>query len=200
VDGLKYIRSKPILIGLLAVATYWNLFISINGFRATLVPIFGREVMNIGAASLGVLMGASGLGELFGLLCVAVLLQFRPNFKHKGWLLTFSAMGLGTCIMTFAMVRWYPLNFALWFLMGAMSDIHGAVQNTLLVLNSSEDMRGRVMGARAQVICVLPIGSYWAGAVAQMIGAPLTLIIGGGLWTLAVLITVILVRDLWKAE
>lgn len=199
-DSLRYIGRSRTLIGLLAVATYWNLFISISGFRATLIPLFGRDVLNIDAAALGWLMGSSGLGGLVGLGCVAVLSQARPNFKHKGWLYVMSTMLLGASTILFAAARWFPLNFALWFIMGAASNVESATDSTLLLLNSSPEMRGRVMGARSQVICFLPVGTFFAAVMAQDLGSAFTIAAMGGLWSAAVLVTVLLVPSLWRSE
>jgi predicted MFS family arabinose efflux permease len=196
VEGLRYIRGSRSLVGLLAMAAYWNLFISMQGFRATLLPIFARDVLGVGASGYGMLSAAASLGTFVGSLLIAVL----SNYKHKGWLLLIGAELIGIALILFSLLPHFYFSLFLWACVGIMSSIYSNTSQTLLLTTSSDEMRGRVMGARSQVISVLPINAIWVGVAAQSFGAPLTMILGGSLWGVAVLVTALLVPKLRKIE
>jgi MFS family permease len=194
IESLRYIRGSQSLIGILAIATYWNLFISMQGFRATLIPIFAKEILEVGASGYGQLQAAARVGTLVGSLLVANL----DRSKRKGWILLIGAEMIGVTLILFPMTRWFPLALILWASVSIMSSIYSNLSQTLLLTESADEMRGRVVGARSQVVAVLPINAIWAGYIAQELGAPIAISVGGILWGLAVLITGLLTPKLRK--
>jgi len=195
-EGLKYIRSNHSLLGLLAIALYWNFFVSVNGFRLTLLPIFARDILYVGASGYGLLMAADKVGTFLGALMVANL----GGFKRKGWLLIISAVLMGVGLILFPMMGWFPLSLTTWSIVGLMTSLYNSTSEVLLLTTSSEEMRGRVMGARFQVWMFMPINAAWAGALADLAGVAIAMEVGGVLWLAAVSVTAILMSNLRKLE
>ncbi len=195
-EGIRYIRGAPSLVGLLAIATYWNLFISEQGFKATLLPIFAKNILDVGASGYGLLVSAFQIGILAGSLTVSSL----GNIRHKGWVVIIGAEMIGVTLLLFAAVRWFALSLVIWASVGLMCDLYSGMSQILLLTESSDEMRGRVMGARSQVVCVLPINAIWAGAVSELLGAAFAMSLGGFLWLISVAATAILIPKMRKSE
>ena len=177
-EGWRYatqftpIRSILLLLGL----------VSLVGMPYTvLMPIFAGSVLHGGAHTLGFLMGASGVGALAG----ALVLATRRSVLGLGRVVTATAMGFGIGLASFAFSRWLALSLPLMAVTGFCMMQHMASSNTILQTIVEEDKRGRVMSFYSMAFQgTAPFGSLIAGAVAGRIGAPVTLMIGGGLCVL----------------
>jgi MFS family permease len=194
-EGFRYIRNDQSLIGLLSTAIFWNLFLSMQGFRMTLLPIFARNILLVGAKGYGLLMSAQKFGSLIGSLLIANL----GKFKHKGLLLIISAEIMGVMVILFSIVKLFPLSLILWAGDGIMSSIFNSSLQVLLLTTASEEMKGRVMGARFQAIMLMPINALWAGLIAES-NPSLALFLGGVLWEISIFATAILLPKFRKLE
>ena len=76
-------------------------------------------------------------------------------------------------LLLFALSTWYGLSLALVFVAGLAQAIAWTAIATLILSNTEQAMRGRVMGLRAGVVISLPFGNFLAGAVAERFGAPI---------------------------
>ncbi len=171
-------RSGPIraLLTLIGV-------ISLFGMPyAVLMPLFADRVLGVGAKGLGLLMGSSGIGALGG----ALLLARRRAVKGLGrWVVTAAAV-FGLSLILFALSRRLGVSLALLFVTGLATVLQTAASNTLLQTLSPDDMRGRVMSLFSMMFLgMAPFGAFFAGASAQRIGAPRTVMIGGSVCILA---------------
>jgi MFS family permease len=138
----------------------------------TLMPVFADRILNVGVRGLGALMAAGGIGALIGGLWQASLSR-----DHKrGKVVMMGMMGLGASLFIFSISPWFELSlFAL-----ALSGFSGismlASTNTLLQTMTPDHLRGRVLGFyTSSFLGFLPIGSFMLGALADRLGAPLTL-------------------------
>jgi len=181
-EGWQYVsQSTPIRSILLLLA-----LVSLVGMPYTvLMPIFAGTILHGGAHTLGFLMGASGIGALTG----AIVLATRRSVVGLGRVVTFTAMGFGIGLFSFASSRWLALSLPLMMLTGFCMMTQMASSNTILQTIVQEDKRGRVMSFYSMAFQgAAPFGSLIAGAAASRIGAPRTLMIGGsicvlgGLW------------------
>ena len=173
VDGFSYMRGiRTILLVMILVAVF-SLFATAH--RA-LMPIFAEDVLGAGAAGLGWLMGASGVGALIAGLWVASLREF----SHKGWLLLGSSVARGAFLTWFALSKSLYLSLTAVFFAGMAESVNMTMMNTTLQLLSSDEMRGRVMGAFALTSsAMMPLASLQGGALADAIGAPYAISLGG---------------------
>lgn len=189
VAGLRYIKKDRTLLALILLAALINLFIFPYWF--TLMPIFARDILHTGASGYGQLMAAIGLGFAVGPLITASL----PSSVNKGKLLIAVTFAWPVVLMIFAVSRLFPLSMVLLVFTGIVQGMAITLIQSLLLMWSSEEMRGRVSGARAFAIGTLPLGNLLTGAGASLWGAPTMLLINV---SAAILITILV--TIWASE
>jgi MFS family permease len=147
-----------------------------------LMPVFARDILHGGAETLGFLMGSAGVGALIG----AVYLASRKSVLGLGRVIVAATSLFGAALIAFSFSKTVWLSEVLIFLSGMGMMIHMASSNTILQTLVNDEMRGRVMSLYATAFMgVAPFGSLIAGGLAQKIGAPGTLIIGGTICIMA---------------
>jgi MFS family permease len=172
-EGWDYAyRFAPIRKVLLLLA-----LVSLVGMPYTvLMPVFANEILQGGPNTLGILMAASGVGALIG----AFFLASRKSVLGLGKYipLTAGAFGAGLIAFSFSRVIWVSLLLMIVTGLGFMVQM--AASNTLLQTIVEEDKRGRVMSFYTMAFMgMAPFGSLLAGTIAERIGAPQTLMLGG---------------------
>ena len=172
-EGIQYAFGFPPIKSLL-------LLLAIVSFMGTpiriLAPVFVKNIFHGGADLFGFLMGASGLGALSG----AILLMNRKSVLGLGKLISYAVLVFGTGLIAFALSHILVLSVIFMFMTGIGMMIQLAGSNTMLQTIVDNDKRGRVMSLYAMSFRgVAPFGSLLAGAAAGIIGASLTLAVGG---------------------
>ena len=172
-EGLVYVlRFTPIrnILALLGL-------VSLVGLPyIVLMPVFATEVLHGGPNTLGWLMGASGVGALVGALFLASRVSVIGLGKYLPMMA--GAFGFGLIGFSFSTTLWVSLPLMVVTGLGFMVQM--AASNTLLQTIVDEDKRGRVMSFYTMAFMgTAPFGSLLAGAVAERIGAPRTLLFGG---------------------
>lgn len=181
-EGWNYVRSfRPIwsILLLLALASLVGLPYT------TLMPIFAGSILHGGPHTLGFLMGASGAGALIG----AISLAARKSVLGLGRIIPITASAFGCALVFFAASRllWISLPLLVVASFSFMQQI--AASNTVLQTIVDDEKRGRVMSFFSMAFQgMAPFGSLIAGASASRIGAPYTLMIGGGICILGALL------------
>ncbi|MBM3132076.1 MAG: MFS transporter [Chloroflexi bacterium] len=171
-EGLGVVRRSPVLRWLLIAAT---VPIAFGMPYMMLMPIFARDVLDVGASGLGYLMGMTGIGALLGSMVVASL----GNSGRKGLILIGAVGVFGLSLMLFASSQQFWLCLVFLFGVGAANSIHFALTNTLLLVNTEDKFQGRVMGLYVITIGLLPIAVLPASAIAEAVGVQ-TVVLGGG--------------------
>lgn len=172
-DGFRYVRKRPRVSSLLSISAATSLF---GAPYITMIPIFARDIFQLGASGLAWMMGVAGAGAFFG----ALLLAYLGDFKRKGWSVLGGAFGFGVFLIAFAQAT--RLVWSLIFLFGVGFTVvtSVAVTNTLLQQLVTDEMRGRVMSMFIlSFIGAMPIGNLLAGAVSHRFGVPVALTGGG---------------------
>lgn len=172
-EGFRYAFGfapiKAILL-LLALISFMGTPIRI------LAPVFVKNFFHGGANLFGFLMGASGLGALTG----AIILMNRKSILGLGRLITYAVIAFSIGLIAFSLSHVFILSIIFMFITGLGMMIQLAGSNTMLQTIVDDNKRGRVMSFYATSFRgVAPFGSLLAGAAAGIIGAPLTLFIGG---------------------
>ena len=167
VSGLAYVRDNRVVLALLVIACLLNLLAA--PYRYAFLPLFARYILDTGPAGYGMLTAMAGVGALAAGIWVVSL----GNYRRKGRLLVWSSLAWPMSLLLFAASTWYSVSLALVFAAGLTQAIAWTVIATLILANTSQAMRGRVMGLRAGVVVSLPVGNLLAGALAERFGAPL---------------------------
>src|SRR5208282_3534707 len=151
--------------------------VSIVGVPYTvLMPIFADQVLHGGARTLGLLMGATGVGAMMGALTLAM----RRDSSSLGTLAAQAAGGFGVSLILFSFSHWFVLSMVLLMPVGYFVMLQMAATNTLLQTMSPDHLRGRVVALYSMMFMgMMPVGSLGAGFTAARLGAPWT-VAGGG--------------------
>jgi MFS family permease len=180
--GYRYVMSfVPIRTSLVLIAAT-----SIFGIpHFILMPVMASDVLGGGSDTLGLLMATSGLGALGG----ALYLASRQTVVGLGRAIAYSTLFYGVTLIGFAASRGVALSMLLLLVSGAGYMTAIAAANTLIQTLVDEHLRGRVMAFYTMAFLgTMPVGSLTAGVVANWIGAPSTIALGGvacaltGLW------------------
>jgi MFS family permease len=143
---------------------------------SVLMPVFASQILHGGARELGWLMGATGVGALLGALSLAA----RVGVKGLGRLIALCAGGFGVSLIAFSASKMFWLSLILLLPVGFTMMVQMASTNTLLQSMVPDQMRGRVVALYSMMFMgMAPFGAFFAGAVANRLGAPWTVAIGG---------------------
>lgn len=173
IEGFRFVgRTGPVRALLLLLG-----LVSLMGMPyAVLMPIFADQILHGGASGLGLLMGASGVGALIGALSLAA----RRGLSGLGRWVAFSATGFGASLILFSLSRSFWLSAALLLPAGFSMMVEMASSNTLIQAMVPDELRGRVMAVYSMMFMgMAPIGALLAGVLANHLGAPNTVMMGG---------------------
>jgi MFS family permease len=172
-EGFRFVnRTTPIRALLLLLGV-----VSLVGMPyVVLMPIFADQILHGGARGLGILMGATGVGALLG----ALTLAFRDGVKGLGRWVAWCCAGFGTSLVIFALSRNFWVSVFLLLPVGYFMMLQMSSSNTLIQVMVPDALRGRVMAVYSMMFMgMAPIGALLGGALADHLGAPTTVAIGG---------------------
>ena len=178
--GLRFIWQRPVLLGAISL----DLFAVLLGGATALLPIFARDILQVGPEGLGLLRAAPAAGAVV----VGVVLARRGIQRHAGaWLLGAVAV-FGAATIGFGLARSLPLAFVLLAVSGAADMFSVVIRQSLVQLETPEDMRGRVGAVNSVFIGASnQLGEFESGAVAAWIG-PVGSVLFGGVGTIVVVL------------
>ena len=186
VDGLRYIRRTPELAALVVSMALVSLLA--RPFTQ-LMPAFARDVLDAGAAGLGALNSAAGVGAMIGAILCAVL----GSYRGRGLALLASAAAFGGMLVLFGLSTSFGLSLVLSGGIGLLSSFSGINTNTMLQTNADPRMRGRVISLHGLTMMgMVPLGVMFEGAVGSVVGVPTVVIVAGVASLLIALVTVLL--------
>lgn len=172
-EGLSYAAGHPRVAWLLlfnALATFFGMAYTV------MLPVFARDILNIGAGGFGLLMSVSAGGGLMMSLVAANL----GKFPRKGLLVLGIGLAFGLVLVAFARSTWLPLSLILIFIAGAANRGYLTLVNSSLVSLVPEELRGRVMSLYMISPTTLHhLGSLFLGALASAIGSVMALSLSG---------------------
>lgn len=175
-DGLKFIKNNSIFSFLIGMTFFNSLFGMAYIF---MMPIFAVDILKVGAEGQGILMSISGVGALITTLRLGTM----GNFRQKGLLLIGGAVAFGVALLTFGMAaQIYPSYILIMVIMlaiGVFNSIYMISIMSSLQMMVPDRMRGRVMGFYGMTWSIMPLGGMQAGTIANYLGAPLAVAIGG---------------------
>ena len=173
-DGIRFLMDEPVLRTCTLIAAIHNLF---GMAYSSLMPVFAADVLTVGAAGLGALMTAVGVGSVCGALAAAML----SRGERKGVVMFITSVALGAAIIAFSVAQSLPLAMVALAVIGGASTVSMVACQTILNLALPDEFRGRVMSIFMMTwsfpqLAALPIG--WA---ADLVGAPITVGASGSL-------------------
>jgi MFS family permease len=163
--GLREVRGRPTIVGVLLVTVLMNTLVFPY---QQMLPVFARDVLQVGPESLGLLVGVQGLGALIG----SALIGVSGGRAGHARLFATSSLAGALLLLAFAASPWYALSLALQLAIGATDSGFGTMQSAIVLLAAPERAHGRVMGILSACIGAQPFGSLWIGFLTSRLGAP----------------------------
>ena len=185
-DGVRFIRSQPLILSSMILDFFATLFAAAN----TLLPYFARFILHVNEVGYGWLAAAQSMGAV----TVGLVLSQTSSIRRQGRLLLGAVLVFGAATTVFGLGRQYSLVFAALILAGAADSVSTIIRNTIRQLQTPDALRGRMTGINQIFFMGGPqLGEVEAGAVAQAFGVPAAIITGG----LGTMLFVVLVALRW---
>lgn len=176
--GLRFIRSRPVLLGAISM----DLFAVLLGGATALLPIFAKDILQVGPLGLGMLRAAPAVGAL----ALSVWLTRRPIQRRVGPAMFRAVAVYGVATLAFGLSTDFALSLVALAVAGAADMVSVVIRQSLVQLETPDGMRGRVSAVNALFIGASnQLGEFESGASAALIG-PVGSVVLGGLGTLAV--------------
>ena len=171
-DGLNFIRTNEIFYTFIGM-TFFN---SVFGMSyVILMPVFARNVLEVGSQGFGFLQSAGGAGALSGVILVA----YCAHIKAKGRQAIGGATAFGVMLVVFALSRSYSLSLLLAYALGLTMQFYMTTISAILQVSLPDQLRGRVMGIHGLAWELMPVGGMIAGTIAEFSSAPVAVGFGG---------------------
>ncbi len=180
--GFGYIWSEKVVLGAISL----DLFAVLLSGASALLPVYARDILDLGPWGLGLLRSAPGVGAI----CVAIWLAGHPLRDHAGRImLTFVAL-FGACTALFGLSTVTWLSIVALALLGATDMFSVYIRETLIQLWTPDHVRGRVNAVNQVFVGASnELGEFRTGTMAALIGTVPAVVIGGvgaiavaGLW------------------
>jgi MFS family permease len=171
-EGIQFILSQPIILSSMILDFFATFFSSAN----TLMPIFARDILKVGAVEYGWLSSAQSIGAVSAALVISQLGQIRR--QGPTFLVSVIVFGLATILFGLSTTFWGAM-LALIFV-GAADSVSTIIRNTIRQLQTPDYLRGRMTSINQIFFMGGPqLGEVEAGVVAQLFGAPMAVVSGG---------------------
>jgi MFS family permease len=176
--GFGFMFEQPVVLGAISL----DLFAVVLGGATALLPIYAKDILHTGPWGLGLLRSAPAVGALI----VGAWLARRPLDRNVGRILFVSVAAYGLSIVVFAFSRDFVLSLVLLGVSGAADMVSVVVRQTLVQVETPDEMRGRVSAVNATFISTSnQLGEFRAGGTAALMG-PVGAVVLGGAGTLLV--------------
>lgn len=180
--GFRYIWGEKVVLGAISL----DLFAVLLSGAVALLPVYARDILELGPWGLGLLRAAPGVGAI----TVAIWLTGHPIRNHAGAIMLFfvALFGLFTIIFGVSTVPW--LSIVVLAMLGATDMVSVYVRETLIQLWTPDEVRGRVNAVNMVFVGASnELGEFRAGMMAAAIGTVPAVVLGGvgavgvaGLW------------------
>lgn len=180
-EGFRYIWTDKTVLGLMFLPAIVGVF---NHAYMGLLPIFAADVHDVGAVGLGAMASATGFGTVVGGLALASVRRVRLRGRFLLAMASLSA----TFLILFAASPAFPVALVALALLAGTNTMVSSTSSSLLLEIVPRDLRGRVQGVHLPIsVGEAPLGGLLVGALAESLGTPVALALGGGISLLLVL-------------
>ncbi len=189
--GIKFVFKNQLILGALTL----DLFAVLFGGAVALLPAFADKVLHAGSVELGFLRAAPAIGAVI----MALIIAYKPPTKNAGrnLFLSVGAFGVATILFGLSTNFYWALFFL--FLTGAFDNVSVVIRHTILQLSTPDNMRGRVSAVNGIFIgSSNEIGAFESGTTARAFGLKPSIVVGGILTVLVVIVTARLTPKLRK--
>jgi MFS family permease len=180
VEGLRYVRHNRLVLGAISL----DLFAVLLGGATALLPVFARDILQVGPEGLGHLRAAPALGATL----TAAFFAFRPLKTNVGVKMLIAVAVFGGATVVFGLSRSMGLSLVCLTLLGAADMFSVYVRQSLIQLYTPDSMRGRVGAVSSLFISASnELGEAESGFLAALVG-PVVAVVAGGVGAIAVVL------------
>jgi MFS family permease len=173
-EGIRFVRSRPIIFGALSLDLLAVLF----GGATALLPAYANDVLHVDSVGLGLLRGAPALGATV----TAIILSFFPITRRVGLWMFSGVLIFGAATVVFGASTSFELSLAALFLIGTGDMVSVYIRHLLVQLETPDAIRGRVSAVNSVFIGASnELGEFESGMTAALIGVVPAVIVGGSL-------------------
>ena len=172
VDGLSYVRGHRFLLGAITL----DLFAVLLGGATAMLPVYARDILNVGTEGLGILRAAPAVGAAF----VAFWFSWRPLRHNVGVKMIGAVVAFGFATIVFGLSQQMWLSLAALAALGGFDMLSVYVRSSLVQLHTPDTMRGRVSAVSGLAISASnELGEVQSGIAAALIGPVAAVVVGG---------------------
>ena len=192
-EGLQFVWRTPIMVQTMTLDFVATFFAS----ATLLLPIFARDILQVGAHGYGLLAAAPAIGSVITAFFMARL----GTFKREGRIVVWSVAVYGLATAAFGISRWFWVSLLMLALTGAADTVSTVLRQTIRQLVTPNYLRGRMTSINMMFFMGGPqLGELEAGLLAALIRAPLSVVVGGLGSTTAAGIAAVKSRSLMEFE
>ena len=171
-DGAKFVWRERFLLGCVSL----DLFAVLLGGATAMLPAFAYDVLHVGSEGLGLLRAAPAAGAML----VAIWLGIRPITNNVGVKMLWAVVVFGAATTVFGLSTSFPLSLGMLALLGGADSVSVFIRNTLVQLNTPDEMRGRVSSISGLAISASnELGEMQSGLAAALLGPVWAVALGG---------------------
>jgi MFS family permease len=171
-EGLAFVWRTPVIVQTMTLDFAATFFAS----ATALLPIFAEEILHVGARGVGLLAAAPAVGSVLTALLIARIGGIRRQGSIVIWAV--AIFGLATVAFGISRVFWFSLLVLA--ITGAADTVSTVLRQTIRQLATPNHLRGRMTSINMVFFMGGPqLGELEAGVVASLVGAPLSVVIGG---------------------
>ena len=170
--GFSFVKRTKLVLGSISL----DLFAVLLGGAVALLPVYAKEILNIGPRGLGILRAAPGVGAV----ATAVVLAHWPLKRRAGAKMLWCVAGFGLFTVIFGVSRNVYLSLFALLMIGATDMVSVIIRATMVQLATPDEMRGRVSAVNMIFIGASnEFGQFESGITAQWFGTVPAVVIGG---------------------
>ena len=172
-EGLRFVFQAPLIRSTMLLDFFATFFAS----ATALLPIFAQDILKVGAQGYGLLSAAPSVGAM---LTSVALVPLIGGINRRGRTMLWSVFGYGLATVLFGISQSFWLTFFCLALTGATDTVSMVIRNIIRQLATPDSMRGRMTGVNMIFFMGGPqLGELEAGVVANLWGAPFSVVSGG---------------------
>ena len=192
-EGLRFVFSRRLLLGAISL----DLFAVLFGGAVAVLPVFAKEILQVGPQGLGILRAAPAAGSVL----MGITLAHRPPLRRAGRTLLLCVGAFGVAMIAFALSRNFLLSLLALAASGAVDNVSVVLRATLVQTLTPEHMLGRVSSVNQVFIgSSNEIGAFESGLAARLLGLVPSVVFGGCMTLLVVAATAWKVPELRRMD
>jgi MFS family permease len=188
-EGLAFVYGNKLILAAIAL----DLFSVLFGGAVAILPVFAKDILQVGPQGLGWLRAAMSIGAII----MGFVIAHRQMGKNAGKVMLACVAGFGLCMIVFGLSEYFWLSFACLLVAGMLDEVSVFVRSSLIQHQTPDHMKGRVFSVNSIFITSSnELGAFESGLAAELLGTVPSVVFGGSMTLLIVAVTWFTARQL----